>query len=347
VGCLGEPRREPLRLINVDAGRSAAAAAVIALAAGCTSPTHHQQAGRHPHQVQQASSVTSNKVRAQHEADRLLSLARVPPGAIVVTTAPPRLSIPAMGPSDPTGLVRRVRFWRVPTSLDATRDWLLAHPPSGLTHSVGSNAGGPAFAVDAEGWEARAIAGATQDEELLFSFTNLGHGSAIRADATVAWLDPRPVRDTIVGSRPRLDLKSGCVRSDARAVSVRNDDDAELSRSLLPAAHPVRALVCAYTGTNRHPAFRLIRKVVLNRAVAARLAAAVRMLPLAHPDGRGPFSCAADFGTATVLVFGYAGQRDVDLWVDVGSSCAMVRNGVIATRALLISRTIVAAQRSS
>ena len=79
---------------------------------------------------------------------------------------------------------------------------------------------------------------------------------------------------------------------------------------------------------NGHP-FRLRRQITLGPAAAAREAATIGRLSLAHVIG-GVFNCPMDDGSAEIMALSYPGRADVDLWRTL-NGCASTGNGFIAT----------------
>jgi hypothetical protein len=69
----------------------------------------------------------------------------------------------------------------------------------------------------------------------------------------------------------------------------------------------------------------------LESAAAARFAAAVAHLSLAHPRYASPHvvHCPLDDGSTAIVVLAYPGRPDVDLWLDT-SGCRGMRNGFIS-----------------
>ena len=295
-----------------------AIAAVLAMAAaGCST-------GAGGHAV--AASVP-NKVAAQHEADRLLSLVRLPAGAHGRRTAPAHLDGPALGTPSVSSLIDRHSFWTVPMSAAGLVSWLGSHPPGGnLTSSGTAQSGGPDFQTSGIGSDdARSAAWESASLELGVIDTTRGH-SALRVDAVVVWLDPRPLRDAAGGTRIHFTVADGCPRSDRGSPGVANFGPG-LDTALLPTAQPTRALLCRYEGLNGN-AFTLTGHRLLTGPAATALADRIRRLPLSHPDG-GVVNCPNDDGAAGYLAFDYPHHTTVDLEVALGG-CSTVANGHIA-----------------
>lgn len=277
-----------------------------------------------------------NEARARQEADRLLSLTRVPDGARSIQQPPRLLSGPVMGTPMVTTIVIRSAYWHVPMSYSATLAWLQTHPPRDLTQT-GSGGGIEGPDGSASGYDYSEMPSPTwQSAELEVAATADGDGSAIRADALVVWLDPKPVRDTADGTRVRVSVDGSCPSSDRGVVGVRNYGQ-RLTDRLLPDAQPWRGLVCWYDGGNGD-VFGLVSTKRLDARQAASLADALRRLPLSHTDG-GMQSCPMDDGAAAIVALAYPGVDDVDVWVTL-NGCAFVSNGRIVTAAGTIPELI-------
>lgn len=299
-------------------------AVVAAAAAGCGgAPAPAAQtlppAGGH-------GSSTGNEQQAEREAARLLSLARVPSGATRLTGAPAHLAEP-MSREVVDTIVDRSAYWHVGSGFDETLSWLRAHPPAGLTHAGSSSGGGPDFTTAGDDYDEADTATVIHRQLQIEIAARSDGGTDIRADGLAVWLDPRPLRDAAAGPRMRVTIAGGCPASDRGRVDVTNTRSADLGRALLPSGHPAAALVCTYGGGNDTPPLRLRQRRTLTATQAQRLARAVRAVPIDHPDG-GVHSCPMDDGSATVLVFGYPGRPDVDLWW-ARTGCQALRNGVI------------------
>ena len=350
-----EPAGMRVRLSEVGVRSTAAGVALCGLLAACgqaTLTTPPADGQRSQLSTSRGPSAAANRHAAQREALRLLSLARVPPGAVAVSSHPSSLDGPVLGMTAASSLVDRTRFWRVPTGLDATIAWFRAHPPRGLKPSGSSSGGGPAY----QGQPAYLMVGVgysepdrqgIQDLELAIGVATLpGGGSAIRADGMAIWLDPRPIRDDGPGRRMRVTVAEGCPARDTRAVGVRSPAGRapDLDTRLLPAATPTAAAVCDFSGMNGHPANGLVRSRLLDQTSARKLARAVGALALGHPLGE-VFHCPFADGTASVLAFSYQGRPDVDLWMD-RNGCAYVSNGRIMTRVGNLATAVMSGGRA-
>jgi hypothetical protein len=308
----------------------ATAAAVGILAAGCGSvrpPPYGAAALARTGPRDRVATAAGNRAAAQREAVRLLSLAAVPPGAARLARPPAGLSAPAGGVPEGTSLVDRALAWQVPLSFAALRAWVTAHPPRGLPGD-GSARSWSDGRLDAAGYIYRGPAGAAwQSAELEIGTAPLGrHASALRVDAVLVWLDPRPVR-SVPGPHPiRVTLAGGCPPTDRGVTGVVNPG-ARLGQRLLPPGRPAGGLRCSYDGLNGRP-WHLVGARRLTAAAARQAAATMTRLPLSHPDG-GITSCPMDDGSAEVLALAYPGAPDVDLWITL-NGCRTVSNGYIS-----------------
>jgi hypothetical protein len=127
-----------------------------------------------------------------------------------------------------------------------------------------------------------------------------------------------------------LRVDETCPGTLGRHDGVTNTDH-QLVQEMVP-PRPTSALICRFhetpgtVGAPPQPGV-LYRQVRIGTTSAAELAIAVDGVNTSAPPNR-PVNCpAASFGTATILVFGYA-RSSVDLWyLDTG--CQTLDNGVI------------------
>ena len=312
-----------------------AAVAVCVVAAGCGTvrlPAHPPGAPASP-RASQVATAAGNRAAAQAEAARLLSLARVPPGAVRLARPARSLPGPALGRPAVVSLVDRVVAWRVGLPFAAVQAWLSAHPPRGLP-ADGSASGGNARTgqTTITGTSYRGPAGrAWQSANLEISAAPDGaEASMIRVDAVIVWLDPRPVSSGPGGHPVRVTVAGGCPPADRGVTGVTNPG-AGLTRRLLPPGPPVAGLRCRYDGANGHP-WRLVAARRLTAPAARQAARSMARRPLSHTDG-GSVNCPADDGSAEVLALAYRGGSDIDLWIKL-NGCGGVSNGHITTGGL-------------
>jgi hypothetical protein len=293
----------------------------LALAAGCTSSN-----GSAP--VKPAHVVTSNKAQAQAEADRLIAMVSLPPGSVATKAQPPQLAGPVMGRPGVSQLIDRVRYYRIPMSLSQAHDWFVGNPQPGYTQS-GSESGTDA-GVNNFGWQ--------YDPPGHFAWGTatlqiglVSEGSAttgIRVDGLAQWIDPTPVRDVPRGPTLRVTIAAGCPATDRGRTDISNPNAPDLDGQLLPSTTPTAALECAYFGLNGK-AFALASSRKLNGTQAAVAAEHIRALPLGS-RGLGAHSCPNDDGRTAIVVFGYVGRADVDIWEST-SGCRLTDNGHIVS----------------
>jgi hypothetical protein len=280
-----------------------------------------------------AADGLSPAEHAALEADRVLALVPVPPGATRLTTPPAEPKHPAEQPGV-SSLVTTTSYFRLAGTAEAAQAWIRAHPPTGSElRTTGTSGGGDAHYLIST-FEFPSTGADLATEWLSLSAGPDGSGHAVlRVDAEVVWLDPTPYGDDAAGPRLHVAVAEGCPRDDRGIVGVANDG-ADLDTILLPTGEPVTALVCAYSGANGSTAnretFSLVGQARLTPAEARALAREVAAVRLGHTVG-GARSCPAMDGTANLVAFSYPG-RDVDLWWPLGG-CAMVSNGHIQAEA--------------
>jgi hypothetical protein len=316
------PRRMSVRLVW-----SVVALAGVVCGACASSPTavRAPSPGVSQTSVGAPGTAAANKQRAEVEASRLLALVQLPARATAIATPPPLLHKPMMSVAT-SSLVDQVRLWRVSMAFSATVAWIRAHPPAGLSkewQSMGSSEPSGIGYADHE-------SAAWQQAQLQIAVVSVSDGgSAIRADAMVAWLDPRPLTDDATGTRLRVTIEGGCPATDRGYVGVTNPSTGDLAKSMLPAAAASAGLLCRYAGVNGKPSFALTAHQPLTRDAARQLAALVGRIPLDHLDDEAR-SCPMDDGSVTVLVISYPGRADVDLWY-ARTGCQTLSNGHIRT----------------
>jgi hypothetical protein len=252
-------------------------------------------------------------------------MVQLPATATAIATPPPALHKPMMSVAT-SSLVDQARLWRVSMAFSATAAWIRAHPPAGLSkewQSMGSSEpSGIGYGDhDSPAW---------QQAQLQIAVASLSDGgSAIRADAMVAWIDPRPLTDDAAGTRLRVTIDGDCPPTDRGYVGVTNPSTGDLDKSMLPAAAASAGLLCRYAGLNGKPRFALSVHQPLTRDAARQLAALISRIPLGHLDDEAR-SCPMDDGSVSVLVISYPGRADVDLWY-ARAGCQSLSNGHIRT----------------
>jgi hypothetical protein len=134
------------------------------------------------------------------------------------------------------------------------------------------------------------------------------------------------------GSRARVTLVAGCPASLAGYVDVDNPD-LVLRSEMLPPGDPIGGLICRYGSslaaqTDAQGVPSGPRSLALSAAQAGRLAQAIRAVRLGAPGGNVAAGCPDDVGLIDVLVFGYPGRPDADLWYHA-SGCESLDNGYV------------------
>ena len=277
-------------------------------------------------QQEPTGAAATNKALATAEAERLLGLALLPPGAQPLSSQPASLQGPALGAPHTTSLVDKAKFWHVTSPFAKASAWVTAHPPAGLA-SDGTSSGDTA-----EGGQSAGVSYAAADSvhwtsaRLEIDVASAGDGgSDIRADGIAAWWDPVPLRDTAQGQRLRVDVASGCPKSDRGFFGVRNERPG-LTDALVPPGVPTQGLACVYAGING-TTFALLRSTPLTGSAAASLASVLAGNSLRHLDNVVTH-CPMGDGSATVIALTYAGGPDVDIWY-ARNGCQYLANGAV------------------
>ena len=234
------------------------------------------------------SGANANRRAARVDARWILSLARLPAGATAASADPApdaRLKSAALG--TPGGaLVDLHRFYRVAGSPAAALSWLRAHPPARSQPFGSGTVSGPGYRVDALAFSLR-----PNDREsarsLVVSVTAArGGGTALRVDAQVIWIVPRPSTEAV----PR---GVRFVTATGRSVDI---------------------LTGRVTTTGPVD--------VTTPGKVARIVSLVNGLPLAQP---GPIACPLDTGAGAVLKFYDRQGGPVVAQADAGESgCGLI-----------------------
>jgi len=324
------------------AGIIALTVALILALTGCaeratTSPSRHG-AGSASRSLDEQEKA--NRKQAEDEARRLFELARIPPGAVALQSAPAALAGPSVGTPAMSTYASLARFWRVPMSFAALDEYVRRHPPAGLTsEGDGSTRQHGLLTSHGYAWQDDPSHGSPQGGQLSMSMApavGSSDVSYLRVDAGSEWLDPHPVIDSMSGTRLRLETGQSCPASGIGGV--RNDGADDLDGVLAPNATPASGRVCVYAGGNGQT-FALLRQRTLPRAEAARVAAAAHAVDLAHPDGV-VIHCPAFRGSTFLVVLSYPSRSAVDLLVDAGG-CSSASNGhVVASQSVSLSALI-------
>jgi hypothetical protein len=306
-----------------------AAMVVCVAVAGCGAAHVPASGAAHPSvSASRVATVAGNRAAAQAEAAWLVALANLPPGAVRLSSPPAALAGPSSGTPDVTSLVDQVVAWRVGLPIAAARKWLAAHPPRGLPWD-GGDLGSQSAGVTIYGTTYRAPASqAWASAELEISVAPDGpEATAIRVDALIVWLDPRPVKSE-PGAHPiRVTVAGGCPATSQRVTGVTNPGSS-LTQQLLPSGQPTAGLRCRYAGGNGNPPWHLVAATRLAGPAARQAAAPVTRMRLSHADPVVVRCVPPADGSVEVLVLAYPGRPDIDLFQLVG--CGVVSNGYIS-----------------
>jgi hypothetical protein len=314
-------------------GRGTPVGSVAVVAAVSASAVPDDLEAQSPAPVTAAGEI--NRAAAEAEADRLMTLASVPPLAVEIPSAEATMTAPAVGQAQVDTMVTQARVWRVQLPYAQALAWLRAHPPVGLTSSATGRAEGPGFDEEGVAYPGPSSP-AWQSAQLAVSVATVtAKASEIRVDAQVLWLEPTPLPDNRSGPRLHVNVADGCPKSDKGMVGVANSGPG-LDTRLLPEGAPTSGLVCAFGGMSPPGVFTLLTSTRLDRTAAARLADQARVIQLGHTNG-GIAHCPMDAGRVTLTVFSFPGRDDVDLWSTDG--CSSVSNGVISARGQLTAMT--------
>lgn len=140
-------------------------------------------------------TAVANRQAARVDARHLLSSVRLPAGATLSRGDPSvgrRLGQANEAPAS-TALVDRHRFWRVSGDPAAVIAWLQAHPPARSQLTGTSSSRGRGYEIEGLAFSVPSVPNVILLRTLVFSVTAARHGgSAVRADAEIVWVKPRP-----------------------------------------------------------------------------------------------------------------------------------------------------------
>ena len=161
-------------------------------------------------------SAAANQADARAEAAVLLGEVSLPAGATESSSEPADeglLAHAGAGAPDTPNLVEDHAWWTVPVSpVPGSRAEVMAyirgHPPSGSTLiSSGSGGGRGSTAFESVTFAWPAVAGVLSMRWLVLTAAQLPHGStALRVDAEVVWVTPRPASERIPAGARRLNV---------------------------------------------------------------------------------------------------------------------------------------------
>jgi hypothetical protein len=161
------------------------------------------------------ASAPSPAQRAAADAASMLAAFSAPPGAVRTGPLPVSWLAQAAMSSLSPDLVSRTAWWRVPGQPQAVLGWVRAHVPAGFTLAGSGSQGpplrklepghpGPVQIVGQE-WNAELsrppVAGLFDQRQLVVAVARYTAGqTALRVDAQVVWLPPKPAAEQIPAS---------------------------------------------------------------------------------------------------------------------------------------------------
>lgn len=160
-----------------------------------------------------AHTLAANKHAAQRDARGLLGQLRLPAGAVRVAGRPAgALLLRGPGFLAPSPeLIDVHRWWRVPESMSGVYTWISKHRPRGSTTSaMGSFAKGGRTLDQAIEFSWPAVPGVLSQRSLVVNVVSLPGGfAAVRVDAGVVWLVPRPAAERVPSAARVLTVTRG------------------------------------------------------------------------------------------------------------------------------------------
>ena len=146
-------------------------------------------------------TAQDNQAAATSDAKAFLALTPLPPGAAMTSSDPSggALGVPAQSIATPN-LVDLTRWWLVPRQPDATFSFIKSHPPKNSKPSAIGFYTTPSVTVRFVGFQLPPRQGVTDWSILILEETAAPNGqTAVRADAEVVWVLPRPASEQIPG----------------------------------------------------------------------------------------------------------------------------------------------------
>jgi hypothetical protein len=179
---------------------------------------------------------------------------------------------------------------------------------------------GTAIAVTAGGIAAAAAA-------LLVILVSL-NGSP-RTTVSVETPTTQPLTHNPTGRLLRTTVAENCPTSIAGYDGVKNRAGV-LNNRLLPRGNPIAGVICLYNGLNTMAGLGLARRIVLSVPDANELAHSINSLLITHREISELQGCPQDTDNNQIIVLGYPGRTDVDLWYHA-SGCQTLSNGFVST----------------
>lgn len=242
-------RPRPLGLaLLVIAAMAVTALGLAAPSAGATGPPGGPRLEDTPSGL---AGYRVNHMAAEHEAQHLLSLARLKPGARHLDAPPPCYPKPALPYQAMAGvtIVQLAEYWSAPVGAAPAGASVPWEPPAGLVlNGWGSGSEGDGVSSTNDTYWAKATSQWGSAELEFTEVDDNGTACAVQALAVVTWLDPRPMVDGAPGPRDHVGTAQPCPGSVPGVAGVSNPAAyARVLRGrLLPRALPWPAC-CACT----------------------------------------------------------------------------------------------------
>lgn len=160
-----------------------------------------------------AHTAKQNRAAAAADAAQLIARVQLPDGATALDSEPAGdggvLAQPPSKPRTPN-LVLQTKWFRVAAGVDAVMQWAESHPPAGGKLDMEGEGDGATGSYSFRGFAWPALRGKLSTRWLLVTAAPLDDGStAVRVDAEVVWVSPRPKGERIPSSARHLTIVSG------------------------------------------------------------------------------------------------------------------------------------------
>jgi hypothetical protein len=190
--------------------RAVGVAATLTLAmsaVACTGSARPTTSATSPATPPATAAISSARTTALGEAKRLLGLIQVPPGAVMLPSAPvPALAEPSELPASPE-LLDVHGFWRVPMSMPDALTWFQDHPPIGLQPSGHATGTGPSGTTSESLEYEDQLSAAYNWATLVIEIVPDSEGSSdVRVDGQTIWVPPKTTVEVIPSETTRVSL---------------------------------------------------------------------------------------------------------------------------------------------
>jgi hypothetical protein len=185
--------------------------------------------------AQQLPSTASHEALAQQDAERLMSLMHLPPGATRLSPRPPN-ALPSVEDS-PSSLIGAynvdiARFSTAPGDPEAVLAWISGHSPEGSAPDGQGATRGPDFIAESLtfDWPTSAV---LVQREVLVEVAAFRHETEVRVDSQVAYAPNRPAAEQVPTGTDRVEAVITLGKGRSNSYSVSKPADLRLLESVI------------------------------------------------------------------------------------------------------------------